>query len=312
MDSLTQAALGASIGKAFYKDSNKGAIAGAAIATLPDLDVILYLFYDKIDMLSIHRGLSHSIAFSVLISLLLVFILKKSRWFEDSNYVRLLSFIWVVYFTHILLDTFTTYGTQLLLPFSNYRFGFDSINVVDPVYTLPLLFGLILSLKKKGKINFNKWGLIISSCYLIFTIFHKKHVNQVFKEKLRAEEIDYSNLLTVPVGIANLNWYGVAKSTDSIYIQHYATFEGIPKPFEAFPINEKYMNELGDELAKTMRWFAKGFYTLEKEGSIIRVYNLQVDMRGIISSNGKKAPTKGYFLVEKIEGKTNFSSGSWE
>ena len=46
MDSITQAVLGAAIGEAVLgkKIGNKGAILGAAVATIPDLDVALYLF----------------------------------------------------------------------------------------------------------------------------------------------------------------------------------------------------------------------------------------------------------------------------
>ncbi len=47
MDSLTQATLGAAIGEALLgkKIGNKGAMIGAVIATIPDLDVALKLFY---------------------------------------------------------------------------------------------------------------------------------------------------------------------------------------------------------------------------------------------------------------------------
>jgi inner membrane protein len=43
------------------------------------------------------------------------------------------------YATHALLDACTTYGTQLLWPFSDYRFAWNSVSVVDPLFTLPLL-----------------------------------------------------------------------------------------------------------------------------------------------------------------------------
>jgi len=68
MDSLTQATLGAAIGEATLGKhiGNKGAVLGAIVATIPDLDVALYLLYDKFEMLSIHRGFSHSIVFSII------------------------------------------------------------------------------------------------------------------------------------------------------------------------------------------------------------------------------------------------------
>ena len=147
MDSLTQAALGAAIGEVILgrKIGYKGAVIGAIIATIPDLDVVLIPFYSSLERISIHRGFSHSILFSLIGSILIAFILTKLKWTKQISYVRLLIFCWLALFTHMLLDAFTTYGTQLLLPFSNYRVSFDSVNIVDPFYTLPLLLGLILS-----------------------------------------------------------------------------------------------------------------------------------------------------------------------
>ena len=40
--------------------------------------------------------------------------------------------------THPILDCFTPYGTQLFLPFSDYRVAFNNIAVADPLYTLYL------------------------------------------------------------------------------------------------------------------------------------------------------------------------------
>ena len=50
MDSITQAVLGAAIGQSMlgHKTQKKGVLLGAVIATIPDLDVILYLFYDSL------------------------------------------------------------------------------------------------------------------------------------------------------------------------------------------------------------------------------------------------------------------------
>ena len=316
MDSITQGVLGAAIGEAVLgkKIGNKGAIIGAIVATIPDLDVILYLFYDKLEMLSIHRGFSHSILFSLLGAFLIAFILSKVKWTSNIKFKILLLFAWLCLFTHMLLDAFTAYGTQLFLPFSNRRLGLDSINVVDPVYTIPLIIGLILSLwvykSKPNRSKFNHYGLIISSLYLVFTLLNKESVKSEISNKLSNENIEYSALLTMPVGIANINWYGVAKGQDSIYMLKYNVFSNSHNPIEMFPINEAYLNQIDSTVAEKMRWFAKGFYTVEKVDEKIRIFNLQVDMRGIVSSGNKKSPTVGYFEMSNKDGKTNFSSGS--
>jgi inner membrane protein len=59
-----------------------------------------------------------------------------------------------------------------------------------------------------------------------------------------------------------------------------------------------------------MRWFAKGFYTVDKADGKIRIYNLQVDMRGSINTEDKRAPTVGYFEISTRNGLSEFSSGS--
>ncbi len=212
MDSVTQAALGAAIGEAVLgkKIGGKGAVLGAIIATVPDLDVALYLLYDKFEMLSIHRGFSHSIVFSMLGAFLIAYALQRIKWTKQIGYQRLWIFACLALFTHMLLDAFTAYGTQLFLPFSDARIGFDSINIVDPVYTIPLLIGLICCLylfkNKPNRAVFNYIGIAISTVYLFGTLGVKNHVAEHFKNELAKQNISYNSLLTMPVGIANINW----------------------------------------------------------------------------------------------------------
>jgi len=316
MDSISQGVLGAAIGEAVLgkKVGNKGALFGAIIATIPDLDIILYLFYDKLEMLSIHRGFSHSIAFSFLGAFAIAFVLSKIKWLQTVKMSRLILLSWLCLFTHILLDTFTAYGTQLFLPFSNRRLGFDSINVVDPVFTIPLIIGLVLSLwvyrSSPKRSKYNNWGLTISSLYLIFTLVSKEIAISYVSTHFAKKNIEYNDLLTMPIDIASINWYGVAKGKDSIYMKKYAMFSNEDYPTDVFAINDHYLTEIDAKVADKMRWFAKGFYTVEKENGKIRVYNLQVDMRGVVKNGDRKAPTIGYFELENLNGQTVFSSGN--
>ncbi len=317
MDSLTQAVLGAAIGDAVLgkRIGGKGAILGAIIATIPDLDVALYLFYNKFQMLSIHRGFSHSIVFSILGAFLIAYVLQRIKWANKISYQRLWIFSWLALFTHMLLDAFTAYGTQLFLPFSDARIGFDSINVVDPLYTLPLLIGLFCSLfifkNKPSKAIYNYIGIAVSTVYLLATLGVKNHVEEHFRTELAQKNIPYDSLLTMPVGIANINWYGVAKTNDGLYMHKYSILHDAELPFEYFPINDHLLEGINSELVNKMKWFAKGFYTVAKDKEKIRFYNLQVDMRGIIHTGDLKAPTAGYFeITPKLDGGFEFSSGS--
>ena len=316
MDSLTQAALGAAIGEAALgkKLGWKGAALGAMIATIPDLDVVFYLFYNKFDMLSIHRGYSHSILFSIIGAFLISYVLRHVKWTMHVSDIRIWIFTWLTLITHMLLDAFTTYGTQLYLPFSNNRVGFDSINVVDPIYTVPLLIGLLFSLvickNKPSRRIYNYFGLAISTIYLMGTLGMKKYVKAEFADKLNQENISYNSLLTVPVGIANIHWFGVAKTDKQLLLQKYSILNDEIPPFQVFPINEHLLDKLKPELADKMRWFAKGYYTVVEHNDKIRIYNLQVDMRGVVEDENGKAPTVGYFeIVTHADGTFDFGSG---
>lgn len=316
MDSLTQATLGAVIGEVLLgkKIGNKGAILGAIIATIPDLDVALLPFYSNIEKISVHRGFSHSILFSFIGAFLIALILSKIKWTRQVSYIRLWVFSWLALFTHILLDAFTTYGTQLLLPFSNHRISFDTINIVDPFYTIPLLIGLILSVttfkNKKTRIKPTIIGLGISTLYLLIAFGIKHHVNNEFSSKLKIQGIIYNELLTVPVGIGSVNWYAVAKTDSSLFIGKNNILNKNDIIFTEFPINNHLLNSVNNELTSTLKWFSKGFYTVAESDGKIRLYNMQCDMQGIRTYGNYKAPTAFYFEITPfVNGEYKLTTG---
>jgi inner membrane protein len=317
MDSLTQATLGAAIGEALLgkKMGNKGAVIGAIVATIPDLDVVLKPFYSDLQNISIHRGYSHSILFSVIAAFLITYVLSRIKWANQISKTRLWIFTWLALFTHILLDAFTSYGTQLFLPFTDWRVSFDSINIVDPVYTIPLLTGVLGSAfyyKKNDKKRSlpNTIGLILSSLYLLFTLANKQHIEQVFNAQLEEQNIPFFRLLTVPVKVGNMVWYGVAKDKTQLHIGKYSILDNNKIEFHSFPINDHLLNGLDEHLVDRMKWFAQGFYTVAEKDGKIRVYNMQCDMQGVRAFGGYKAPTAFYFEITPEEnGKYKLKSG---
>ena len=316
MDSITQAALGACIGEAILgkKMGPGSAVLGAIIASIPDLDVILTLFYDPLEKISLHRGFSHSLLFTLLTSLLLAYVLSKINRTSNIRLVRLWSFVFLALLTHVLLDTFTTYGTQLFLPFSDLRVGFDSINIIDPVYTAPLLLGLFLSLfyckNNSCRISPNLIGLVLSSMYLIFTLWNKQQVINAFENQINDNNIQAIDLLTVPVKSGNIFWYGVVKDELHLHIGKYSIIEKNDIHFESFPINDHLLDGLDAKLVDRMKWFAKGFYTVAENEGKIRIYNMQCDMQGIRYFGESIAPTAFYFeIIPQKNGAYILSSG---
>ena len=317
MDSITQAALGAAVGEAILgkKLGNKGAIIGAVIATIPDLDILLFPFFNSLQRISLHRGYSHSIIFCLLLAFFLAFLLKQIDWKEKVSYRKFWLFSFMALITHVLLDAFTSYGTQLFLPINNWRVSFDSISIIDPVYTVLLVIGVLSStilFKKEDKRRGfpNNIGLIFSTLYLLFTLANKQHIEDVFYSQLEEKNIPSFHLLTVPVAIGSTSWYGVAKDKTHLHIGRYSLIERNEIDFHSFPINEQLLENLDPELVNKLKWFAQGFYTVAEKDGKIRVYNMQCDMQGVREFGDYKAPTAFYYEIHpKGDGSYELNSG---
>ena len=289
--------MGASIGEVVLgrRIGKKAPVLGAIVATIPDLDVLLLPFMDPLQKISIHRGYSHSLLFCVLGTFLLALMMSRINWTRGISLIRLLCFTFLTLATHVMLDVFTPYGTQLFLPWSDVRVSFDSIGVVDPAYSLPLLFGLVLSViyykksERKARLA-NVIGLSISTLYLLFTLLNKTNVENVFSIQANDSGIEIVDLLTVPVSAGNLIWYGVVKDHTHLHIGRYSPFDDEQIQFEAFPINDALLDDLDSQLVDRMRWFSKVFYCVAEKEGVIRLYNMQCDMQGIRYFGDYKAP----------------------
>src|SRR5690606_17311955 len=117
-DSITQAVLGAGIQGALLGkwQGRKALLYGAALGTLPDLDVVIR-YTDPVSAMTYHRGFSHSLLVLTAVSFLLAWLIRKFK--PDAGYSakRLWLTLWLILITHTLLDAFTSYGTQLWWPF---------------------------------------------------------------------------------------------------------------------------------------------------------------------------------------------------
>ena len=276
MDSITQIVLGAACGEIALgkKIGNKAILFGAIGGTIPDLDVLIgKLFYtNEIDSLAFHRGIMHSIPFAIVGALIFGFLSYKVY---DYGYLRrgttsLKDWIWLFFLsilTHPILDSFTPYGTQLFLPFSDYRVAFNNIAVVDPLYTLPLLLCVSITMffnrKNSKRKTWTKAGLYLSSAYMILTIGNKLYVDQTFKKSFQKANINYSKFSVQPTILNNVLWYAVAETDKNYTVSFYSIFDetNTPLNFINIPKNHKLLDVDHPDI-KTLRWFSNEFYTL--------------------------------------------------
>lgn len=154
MDPVTQGALGAiaAQGTSAAKNLAKAAIIGATAGMTPDLDVLIRSSTDPLLGLEFHRQFTHSLLFipiGGLLCSLFLFPLLGKRW--GFSFKQTLLWCTVGFATHGLLDGCTSYGTLLLWPLSDHRFSWDSMSIIDPLFTLPLLGFIILAARRKRR-----------------------------------------------------------------------------------------------------------------------------------------------------------------
>lgn len=180
-------------------------------------------------------------------------------------------FFWAI-FTHPLLDSCTTYGTQLFQPFSDYRVGFNTISVADPIYTVPFLLLLIVASRFTRNYKWRSWlnytGLIVSSCYLLFTFYNKWQITQVFEQSLEAQNIEYQRLTTTPTILNNILWQGVAETDTIFHFGSYSLLDAEPFIPAFIPIvkNHDLLTPYQeDRNVRILEWFNNGYYSVEPQ-----------------------------------------------
>lgn len=281
MDSLSQIVLGAAVGNEILgkKLGNKAILYGAVVGTIPDLDVLYGKFLDPITATDIHRGFSHSTLFFILITPLLAWILKK---IETKNQVSFVEAAWFVFLglqTHALLDLFTTWGTQLLWPLET-RFSLQSIFVIDPLYTLPFLLCLIVSMrqhKTSEKRKFwNRTGLFLSTSYLVLTLLVQSVVHQKFEHQLSQNKILYQEMVVKPSPFNIILWTTHVKVEQGYWVGEYSFFDTKPIDFQWIPKQDVLIeNILHEPIVQQLKRISEGWYCVTQTDNQLRFNDLR-------------------------------------
>ncbi len=282
MDSITQIALGAAIGEVTLgkKLGNKVVLWGGAIALVPDLDILANPLMDGISQLAWHRGVSHSIlATAVMTPVFGALISRIHRGkvsFREASWLAFLA-----YATHILLDCFTTYGTQVFAPFSDYKVSWNAIFIVDPFYTVPLIVGVLtgLYLKRENPARRKRaWtGLIASSAYIAVALIIKVFIDISAAGIMRSQNLQAERYFTTPAPLSIFLWRVVAETQDGYAIGYISVFDsGEPQEFQLVERNDTALDGLENTRAvRMLRWFSDGYYSVTANDGYIHFHDLR-------------------------------------
>ncbi len=305
MDSITQIVLGAAVGEAVggRKMGAKAALWGAIAGTLPDLDVFLNLIAHPIDAALLHRGFSHSIVFALLMGPLLGMLLHRlyKRKYEKRLWIKLM--FWAIV-THPMLDIFTNYGTEFFWPFS-LRLTFNSVFVIDPLYTIPFMVCVLIALfmrrSAKWRSRINWIGIVYSCLYLVWGVVVKlvilSHTDEYFAESgVKSERVSVG-----PMPATSFYWMILGEDTTNFYIGYKSIFGAFhPEELEVIPKNQQLLQEVrwpGKDYNPQLEFISNGWYAMQKEGNTYTFNDLRFGTGTMLTNGAFRDPVMGYGMV---------------
>ncbi|TXE11593.1 metal-dependent hydrolase [Seonamhaeicola algicola] len=303
MDSLTQIVLGAAVGEAVLgkKIGNKALFYGAIGGTIPDLDVLIGNFTDTITAIELHRGFSHSIVFCVLMAPVLGWLVNSIERKHNLGWQPWAKLFFWCLFTHPLLDAFTTWGTQLFWPFKT-KLAFNTIFVIDPLYTLPFLtccIGLMFC-KRNSKLRkrLNTIGLTLSTNYLLVALVLKFVAHEKIEDELNKQGIAYTAISTRPAPLNTVLWNANIDTDDNYLITDYSFFDSQPLTFKKYPKNRQLSIAITKHLnVQRLITISEGWYIIEQKKEQWYFNDLRFGL--IPKKDGTSFFTFSYLLKEK-------------
>ncbi len=283
MDSLTQVALGAAVGEAVLgrRLGNRALLWGGLLGTLPDLDVFIPLG-DAVSDFTYHRSASHSLLVLALLTPLLAWPLARLYRERCGQRGRWMLMIFLVFWTHALLDAFTAYGTQILWPLVETPVSWSTLFIIDPLYTLPLLVGtggaLVLTRKSDRGHLLNRWGLVLSTAYIAWSLAAKGIVDARVETALEQQGVEHTAVFTTPAPFNTLLWRAVVRTRDGYHEAYLSLFDGTePVRFRAYPSADALLEPLaGSWPVARLRWFTRGFYGVQELDEQVVISDLRM------------------------------------
>ncbi|EPM5415741.1 metal-dependent hydrolase [Vibrio parahaemolyticus] len=269
MDPLTQGLLGAALAQSASKKRHIVAVGvlGVASGMAPDLDVLIRSSSDPLLFLEYHRHFTHSLLFipfgSFLCALVLYPLFAKRR---ELNFQQSWFYCALGYSTHALLDACTSYGTQLFWPISNTRYAWNTISVIDPAFSLPILILLFFAALKRNR-NYARVAFLWSLAYLTLGVIQRDRAEAAGWKIVQERQHSAVQLKAKPTFGNLLVWKVIYETEDNYYVDAVRVGRSIKiYPGESTPkLNVKTQFPWLDpqsQQAKDIerfRWFSNGF-----------------------------------------------------
>ncbi len=269
MDPLTQGLLGASLPQTVSKKQHVvvAGVLGLLAGMAPDLDVLIRSSTDPLLYLEYHRQFTHSLLFipvgSLICALVLHVLIAKKR---GLSFKQSWIFCALGYGTHALLDSCTSYGTQLFWPLSNARFAWNTVSIIDPSFTLPILVLLVFAALKRNPL-FARIAFLWALTYLTLGMIQRDRAEEAGWQLAKERQHSPIKLEAKPSFANLLLWKVVYETEDHYYVDavrvgtSVKTYPGestekldISRDFPWLDPNSQQAKDI-----ERFRWFSNGY-----------------------------------------------------
>jgi inner membrane protein len=170
--------------------------------------------------------------------------------------------------THPILDWFTIYGTQLFLPFTDEALGLGSLFIIDPLYSLPLMAGVVWAMRgARGGLHANTIGLAWSCVYIGWSVVVQQHVLGHAQASLRGAGLSTEQVFVTPAPFNTVLWRVVAVDGKHFHEGFYSLMDaGRPVRFNAFERGTELLatHAAHPQVQRLLR-FTDGFVSLSQD-----------------------------------------------
>lgn len=191
-------------------DTDRGVLWGTLLASeAPDIDVLFPFLMGggQAAGFKYHRGITHSLPgillLSAAVTLLVRLFLPKARvaavfaWSLTSMLIA-----------HIFLDLLTSYGTRVLLPWSDERLAWDILMIVDPFVTVPMGIAAIYG---RYRPLLRRRTLMAAAAFVMLYIgartwIHQDLNSQIAREMASQGQLVRSGVLPGLIGLTGWNY----------------------------------------------------------------------------------------------------------
>lgn len=269
MDPLTQGVLGAVLPQSSSapRYAATAGLLGFLAGMAADLDVLIRSGSDPLLFLEYHRQFTHSLVFipigGIICALVLHAVLGRRR---GLSFRQTWLFCTLGYATHALLDACTTYGTMLLWPFSDARIAWNTISIIDPLFTLPILLAVVLA-ARRHKPLFARIGLVWAVSYMALGLWQRNEA-EVMGHALAAQRGHTPLRLEAKPSFANILVWKVVYETDDRFYVDAVRSSLAPKVFEGASVQKldidrdmPWLDQSSQQALdiERFRWFSNGY-----------------------------------------------------